>query len=143
MVLIDELEVHLHPSLQERVLPFLTRLFPRLQFVVATHSPAVISSIDNAWVFDLKTRERVASSELRGVRYGDLMVDHFGISSDVDLATTRQLQRLVTLSKQAPRDATAQHELRALVQELAPLQHPLVLEVQVQLALEAQPKASA
>ena len=143
VVLIDELEVHLHPSLQERVLPFLTGLFPRLQFVVATHSPAVISSIDNAWVFDLKTRERVASSELRGVRYGDLMVDHFGISSDVDLVTTRQLQRLVMLSKQAPRDANADQELRALAQALAPLQHPLVLEVQVQLALEARPKASA
>jgi hypothetical protein len=47
VVLIDEPEEHLHLELQEQVLPLLTRLFPNVQFIVATHSPAVIASIRN------------------------------------------------------------------------------------------------
>lgn len=55
-VLIDEPETHLHLELQEQVMPILTTLFPNLQFIVATHSPAVISSIKNATVYDLSTQ---------------------------------------------------------------------------------------
>lgn len=46
IVLIDEVELHLHPSWQQRVLPDLMRIFPNTQFIVATHSPQVISSIE-------------------------------------------------------------------------------------------------
>ena len=54
VVLIDEIETHLHVELQKRVLPFLTKMFPNVQFIVATHSPFVITSLDNAVVFDLE-----------------------------------------------------------------------------------------
>ncbi|MDR1831105.1 MAG: AAA family ATPase [Fusobacteriaceae bacterium] len=54
IVLIDEIETHLHVELQKRALPFLTKMFPNVQFIVATHSPFVITSIDNAVVFDLE-----------------------------------------------------------------------------------------
>ncbi|MCY7357087.1 MAG: ATP-binding protein, partial [Rudanella sp.] len=43
IVLIDEPETHLHLQLQEQVLPLLTNLFPNIQFIVATHSPAVVA----------------------------------------------------------------------------------------------------
>lgn len=55
IILIDEIENHLHLELQEKILPFLTTTFPKLQFIVATHSPAVIASINNATVYDLST----------------------------------------------------------------------------------------
>lgn len=45
IVLIDEVELHLHPSWQQRVLPDLMRVFPHTQFIVTTHSPQVLSSI--------------------------------------------------------------------------------------------------
>ncbi len=45
IVLIDEVDLHLHPSWQQRVLPDLMRTFPNTQFIVTTHSPQVISSI--------------------------------------------------------------------------------------------------
>ncbi|MDR1665031.1 MAG: AAA family ATPase [Clostridiales bacterium] len=59
IVLIDEIETHLHVELQKRVLPFLTKMFPHVQFIVSTHSPFVISSLSNAVVFDLETKERL------------------------------------------------------------------------------------
>ena len=72
-VFIDEPETHLHLEMQYQILPWLTRLFPNLQFIVATHSPAVASSIKNATVFDLSTGE-VMGDEAAGSSYSELML---------------------------------------------------------------------
>ena len=56
IVLIDEVEAHLHVELQKRILPFLTQMFPNVQFIVSTHSPFVISSSSNAVVYDLENK---------------------------------------------------------------------------------------
>lgn len=45
IVLIDEVELHLHPSWQQTVLPSLMEIFPNTQFIVTTHSPQVLTSI--------------------------------------------------------------------------------------------------
>ena len=45
LVLIDEIDLHLHPAWQQRVLDNLTEIFPRVQFIVSTHAPAVIHSV--------------------------------------------------------------------------------------------------
>ena len=50
VVLIDELDLHLHPEWQRRVLGDLRRAFPRIQFIVTTHSPQVLASAENRWV---------------------------------------------------------------------------------------------
>lgn len=44
VVLIDEVDLHLHPKWQERILDTLTTLFPQIQFIVTTHAPLVIST---------------------------------------------------------------------------------------------------
>ncbi|WP_430530648.1 AAA family ATPase [Bacillus cereus] len=54
IVLIDEIDVHLHISLQKKVLKLLTDLFPNIQFIISTHSPFVINSIENTVVYDLE-----------------------------------------------------------------------------------------
>ena len=59
IVLIDEIETHLHVELQKRALPFLTQMFPHVQFIVATHSPFIITSLSNVVVFDLEKREQL------------------------------------------------------------------------------------
>jgi hypothetical protein len=56
VVLIDELETHLHVDLQKKILPFLTSFFPKIQFIVTTHSPFVINSVSNAVVCDLEKK---------------------------------------------------------------------------------------
>ncbi|MEG1726679.1 MAG: AAA family ATPase [Acidaminococcaceae bacterium] len=47
IVLIDEVEMHLHPSWQQVVLADLQKAFPLVQFVVTTHSPQVLTSVDS------------------------------------------------------------------------------------------------
>ncbi len=48
--LLDEIEGHLHPAWQRRVLPAFQHLFPKAQMFVATHSPFVISSLTHGWI---------------------------------------------------------------------------------------------
>ena len=50
VVLIDELDLHLHPRWQRVALPRLQEAFPRLQFIISTHSPQVLSSAENRQV---------------------------------------------------------------------------------------------
>jgi len=46
IVLLDEIGLHLHPSLEKVLVPQLRRALPRVQFIVSTHSPMVLSSFD-------------------------------------------------------------------------------------------------
>lgn len=58
IAIIDEIDVHLHISLQKKVLPFLIKAFPKVQFIVSTHSPFVITSTDNDTViYDISSGE--------------------------------------------------------------------------------------
>jgi hypothetical protein len=56
-VLIDEPENHLHPSLQRTFLPNLAKAFPEYKFIIATHSPFIVSSNQNASVYALTYNE--------------------------------------------------------------------------------------
>ncbi len=59
IVIVDEIDAHLHVSLQRKILAFLVRSFPCIQFIVSTHSPFVVSSISDAVIYDLSTLECV------------------------------------------------------------------------------------
>lgn len=51
IVLIDEIEAHLHPNWQRKIIPLLTELFPNIQFFITTHSPQVIASVNSKDIF--------------------------------------------------------------------------------------------
>lgn len=55
---LDEIDVHLHPAAQRRILPVLQKLFPKAQIFLTTHSPFVIGSVDDAWVYKFKFDEQ-------------------------------------------------------------------------------------
>ena len=46
IVLIDEIDLHLHPKWQEKIFPALQNTFPNIQFIVSTHAPKVLESVD-------------------------------------------------------------------------------------------------
>ncbi len=58
IVLIDEIELHLHPSWQRKILSSLIHIFPNIQFIVSTHSPFVVNSVDKALVYELDSNDR-------------------------------------------------------------------------------------
>lgn len=59
VVVIDEPENHLHPSMQREFLPAIVNAFPEAQFIIATHSPFIVSSVRDAivYIFDINEAE--------------------------------------------------------------------------------------
>lgn len=55
--LIDEIDAHLHPRLQSRVIPALRTLFPNVQFIATTHSPFIVESVEAKNIFQLSAEE--------------------------------------------------------------------------------------
>ncbi len=55
---LDEIDIHLHPAAQRRILPVIQKLFPKAQIFLTTHSPFVIGSVDGAWVYKFKLDEK-------------------------------------------------------------------------------------
>jgi predicted ATP-binding protein involved in virulence len=75
VVLVDEIETHLHVDLQKKVLPFLTSFFKNIQFIVTTHSPFVLSSLSNAVICDLE--KRLVTEDLSAYSYESLVDTYF------------------------------------------------------------------
>ena len=77
IVLIDEIETHLHLELQKNIMPLLTAIFPNIQFVVTTHSPFVLNSIEDAVIYDLENNLLVENG-LDNVPYDGIVEGYFG-----------------------------------------------------------------
>ena len=75
LVLIDVLETHLHIELENNIFPFLTKFFPKIQFIVTTHSPYILNSISNAKAYDLE--RQVELDNLSGFSSDDLAEGYF------------------------------------------------------------------
>jgi len=78
IVLIDEIETHLHLSLQKQILGLLTTVFPNIQFVISTHSPFVLNSLDNVTIYDLENRTLVRNG-LTDVPYDGIVESYFNV----------------------------------------------------------------
>ena len=115
VVLIDEPETHLHLALQRQIMPILTKLFPNVQFVVATHSPFILSSLPNAVAYDLEHREEL--TDLTEYSYGALAEGYFGVEmASGDL--TARISRLEKLVAKENLDSAESEELKDLFKDL-------------------------
>lgn len=116
IAIIDEVEVHLHLSLQYQIMPLLTTMFPNVQFIIATHSPAVISSMQNTTVFDLEQQESIQSSMV-GKSFSELMLTHFGLEDEYSDIATNLMDKVNTIVKKTNDKTQAKAELRNLLTE--------------------------
>lgn len=114
VVLIDEVETHLHLSMQKEIMPILTTVFPQIQFIVSTHSPFVLSSIENAIAVDLERPKNVIS-DLTAYSYEALAEGYFGIvSSSSDIQDRlKELEKYIKLDKLRSRDEKRRDRLIA------------------------------
>lgn len=80
LLLIDEIETHLHPKWQKKILGIIRSLFPNLQMILTTHSPFVVASMDGARIYTCVPQ--TGYSELRDEteRYGHMPVEEILVS---------------------------------------------------------------
>jgi predicted ATP-binding protein involved in virulence len=116
IVLIDEIETHLHLKLQRLILPMLSRIFPNIQFILTTHSPFILNSIDNAVAYDLEKQIRL--DDLTAYSYESLAEGYFKVDGDSNFLKAK-IVRFKELSEIADRDAAEQEEYRTLDNEFS------------------------
>ncbi|WP_311319925.1 AAA family ATPase [Capnocytophaga sputigena] len=112
IVLVDEIETHLHLELQKVIMPLLTEIFPNIQFIVTTHSPFVLSSLSNAVAFDLEHQGII--EDLTEYSYESLAEGYFGVRT-ASSYMGMQLSRLEELLKKEELHFSEKTELKHLI----------------------------
>jgi predicted ATP-binding protein involved in virulence len=85
VVMIDEVDLHLHPGWQQTILSDLVSTFPRVQFIVSTHSPQIVSTVKPTqirvidWQGEKPTLKQVYFSE--GAEFQQVLMDVLGVKS--------------------------------------------------------------
>lgn len=113
IVLIDEVELHLHPSWQQKVLPSLIKIFPDTQFIVTTHSPQVLTSIPSECIRILQDNQVFnAPSGAEGAESSRLLKQILGVDPRPNNEVTQNLQQYKELVYADKWDSPEAHDLR-------------------------------
>lgn len=127
VVLIDEIELHLHPQWQQRVLVDLMRTFPKAQFIVATHSPQVLTTIHSQHIVILKREEGITayspSASSYGAESGRMLEEIQGVSQRPPAAVnefSKWLEEYRDLIKRGEGESDQAKEKRLELNRLSP-----------------------
>ena len=116
VILIDEIETHLHPGWQRKIIPALERTFPNCQFIVATHSPQVLSEVRPVSIYLLDQEQGELKVTRPSLSYGRdtnrILEEVMGVPERPDEIRQKlgEYFRLIAMGKQ--------ENARALRQEL-------------------------
>lgn len=125
VVAIDEVDAHLHPSWQKEIGPWFTRCFPRVQFIVSTHSPIICRSATSVWKLpepgSHEKSERVDGTALNRLVHGSILdaygTEFFGRDVARSENSKALLVELATLNRKA-RAQPLSHGDRKRMEEL-------------------------
>ena len=125
LLLLDEVDIHLHPAWQRKVLPLVQRMFPNAQVIASTHSPFVVTSVDDAHIITLDFRGQssivtsVTAPQI-GVSYTAVLRSIFGIDSEFDIDTEQTLAKFHDAKQRfLAGDASSKAEVNQLAEALA------------------------
>jgi predicted ATP-binding protein involved in virulence len=127
IVLIDEIETHLHLELQRIIMPFLTKTFPNIQFIVTTHSPFVLNSMPDAVAFDLEHRKVL--DDLTEYSYESLAEGYFGVRTPSSYAEMQlgTLKSLLEKEMLTDADKVAIRQLKSEFEKISETASPLIV----------------
>ena len=125
VVLIDEVDLHLHPEWQQRILPDLTRTFPNTQFIVTTHSPQVLTTVQPERVVTLvredgKIVPRAPGWSTYGAEAGDVLTVVMGVEERPRNEFTETLDRYMDLVSDGHGGTEEALRLRADLERISP-----------------------
>jgi len=99
ILFLDEIDVHLHPAWQRRILPAIQKMLPNAQIFVSTHSPFVVASVDDAWVYRFPEKGKQEHRLIEpipsgaGKSYRLILEEVFGIDEEFDVETEALFDR--------------------------------------------------
>lgn len=116
VVIIDELDLSLHPTWQRRIIQILKMLFPKIQFICATHSPFIIQSLEMG---ELITLDRKLESEYSGAGIEDIAEDVMGVEMPQFSEKKRQMYIIAEDFLEAIKQGKTQKDIENLSKKLA------------------------
>lgn len=123
LVLIDEIDLHLHPRWQIETIRAVRKILPQMSFVVTTHNPLTLVGVEptEIWILsddgpNVSAKPGTDSPLL--LTSGQLLRQYFGLTDIFPDGLGRKVQRYAFLSSYAERDAAEDAELRNLASEL-------------------------
>jgi predicted ATP-binding protein involved in virulence len=135
IVMIDEIDLHLHPRWQQRVLHSLRQAFPKIQFIVTTHSPQVLSTVDRTTIRLLSQasddeilHSEIPSLQTQGISSSDILAQLMGVDPVPDEAAARRLSEYKALVQQNQQEAELALSLRQQLEQHFGSEHPAMLE---------------
>ncbi len=120
ILIIDEIDAHLHPSWQRRIIPALTKAFPRLQIFCSTHSPLMLAGLKEGQIHllrrDDKGKVTVTRNEtdVKGWSADEILRTFLDVRNPTDLETTRHIERLQELRRKTKLTPSETEELEDL-----------------------------
>jgi len=148
IVMIDEIDMHLHPGWQQTVLNDLLEAFPKLQFIVTTHSPQVLSSVDATSIRKLIPLEgsvigsgrmevQAIAQQTRGVASAEVLAASMGVNPIPDVPEARKLSDFHALIQQNQHESPEGQQLRAELIAHFSTNHPVMHECERMIRLQA------
>lgn len=148
IALIDEVDMFLHPSWQQTILNSLRAAFPKLQFIVTTHSPQVLTSVDASCIRRLvyRTAPETGQSQIKtepvtqqtlGVASADVLATIMGVDPIPDVPEARQLAEFHALIQQNLHNTPAGQALRQTLDAHFGADHPVMRECDRLIRLQA------
>lgn len=139
VMLIDEVDLHLHPAWQQRVLVDLMRAFPGTQFVVTTHSPQVLTSVDSSCIravqeeVVLETGKRrvgvrTGFAQTKGVASSDLLAQILGVNPIPPVEEAQWVADYTAMIENGEQASSDGQHLRAKLLDFYGPTHPIVLD---------------
>ncbi|GHV68341.1 ATPase AAA [Bacteroidia bacterium] len=114
IVFIDEIDSHLHVSLQRLIFPFFTQSFPKIQFIVTTHSPFVLMSARDTVIFDLASNEPITQN-LSYFTYSSIMTGLWHVKP-ISIDLEMKIREIAQLTNTKPIDIP---KLRTLTDDIS------------------------
>lgn len=139
IALIDEVDLHLHPEWQQHVMADLTRTFPGTQFIVTTHSPQVITTVDAKCIRVLgatldeqtgykKTVVNQIDQQTLGVASSEVLAEVMGIDPIPDVIQAHQLSQYRAMIQQNLHESEEGNAQRNKLEAHFGKEHPVMRE---------------
>lgn len=119
VVVIDELDLSLHPTWQKKIIGILKTLFPKIQFICATHSPFIIQSLEDG---ELITLDRKLDSEYAGEGIEDIAEDVMGVKMPQYSEKKRKMYDAAAEFYDAVKEGKTQKDIEELGKKLTVLE---------------------
>ncbi len=138
IVLIDEIELHLHPGWQQKVILMLRQSFPNIQFIVTTHSPHVLSTVDKSQIRIIKdnTIESVVL-QTKGVASSDILEQIMGTYSVPFVEEAKWVNDYLLLVQNNSYESKEANELLEKLKKHFGNDHPVISNIESQIKISS------